>query len=252
MNVTASQIKGALAKKHGDSYKDYFLTEVKTGRSWGTGLLKIDAVAIKKSWAHPCVTGYEIKVNRNDFLADEKWAGYLPYCHRFNFVCPPGIIDISEIDPQVGLIYYNQEKSSFYTKKKSLFRNVDIPADLYLYIIFSRLEDRPYPFFNSSREYFTEWLNNKLSTRNLAYKVNSKIISELSRLEINTELFERYKKENQIYQQLSSLIHTHSNRWVDSSNVVERLEELIVNQGDGGKYKVIVEKIEKLLEGING
>ena len=67
MSMTAYQIKGALSLKH--DKKDYFLEEVKTGRTWGSqGLLKFDAVPIKKSWENPCVTEYEIKVNRNDFL----------------------------------------------------------------------------------------------------------------------------------------------------------------------------------------
>jgi len=246
--VTASQIKGALAEKH-QKTGDYFLTEVKTGAT-GTGLRKIDAIAVKKSWANPCVTGYEIKVNRNDFLSDEKWVNYLPYCHRFNFVCPVGLIDVSEMDQSVGLIYYNPEKSSFYTKKKSLFRNVDIPADLYLYIIFSRLNDQPYPFFSSKREYFQEWLNNKINNRELSYKVKSKIIDELRRLDIDKETFDRYKKENETYYQLLRLIRIQSNEWTISGNVVERFEQLMVYHGDGGRYKVIVEKIEKLLEGL--
>ena len=62
--VTSTEIKIALSYKH---IKDFFLTECKSGSTWFTvpGDMKIlDALAIRKSWANPCFTGYEIKVSR--------------------------------------------------------------------------------------------------------------------------------------------------------------------------------------------
>jgi hypothetical protein len=48
------------------------MTEVKNGPTqWGKHY-RMDAVAIKKSWANPCITCYEVKVDRQDFLRDEK------------------------------------------------------------------------------------------------------------------------------------------------------------------------------------
>lgn len=56
---------------------DVFVPECKNGSTWETyysdqRLLKLDGWAMKKSWKNPCMTGYEIKVDRSDFLNDEK------------------------------------------------------------------------------------------------------------------------------------------------------------------------------------
>lgn len=67
-SVRADEIKRALSKRHTD---DLFLTEVKTSATWSNKeLLKFNAFAIKKSWAKPRLTGYEVKVSRADFLND--------------------------------------------------------------------------------------------------------------------------------------------------------------------------------------
>ena len=73
---TSTEIKIALSHKH---IKDFFLTECKSGSTWFSpvGDMKIlDALAIRKSWASPCFTGYEIKVSRSDFLRDTKFYTY--------------------------------------------------------------------------------------------------------------------------------------------------------------------------------
>lgn len=102
--MKASFIKQVLAKKHS---KDFFLCEVKTGPSWYTsGLGIIDAWAMKKSWANEKVTGYEIKVSRSDFVKDEKWTNYLPFCNEFYFICPKDLIKRDEVGGLIcGLTY---------------------------------------------------------------------------------------------------------------------------------------------------
>lgn len=85
--VRADMIKAALAIRHKE---DSFFTEVRNGPAVANELLILDAVAFKRSWANPCITGYEIKVSRSDFLADEKWRGYLMYCNQW-FVWRPGV-----------------------------------------------------------------------------------------------------------------------------------------------------------------
>lgn len=42
---------------------------------------------------------FEFKVTRQDFLRDEKWKYYLPYCHTFTFVTPPNLITIEDLNP---------------------------------------------------------------------------------------------------------------------------------------------------------
>ncbi len=132
--VTAGQILSKLKKMHTqkpDPYTlpDAFYSEVKTGRT-RPGYLRLDAVAIKKSWAKPCIIGYEIKVKRSDFLRDKKWQNYQKYCHEFWFVSPPGIVKVEDLDAvgcgDVGLIYYSAEHDTLFTKRRALYRKIDL------------------------------------------------------------------------------------------------------------------------------
>ena len=132
--VTAAQILKKLETLHTQKANprqlpDAFYTEVKTGRS-RPGYLRFDAVAIKQSWARPCITGYEIKVSRSDFLRDKKWQNYQKYCHEFYFVSPPGIVKVEDLDKlgcgDVGLIYYSAEHDTLFAKRRAMYRKIDL------------------------------------------------------------------------------------------------------------------------------
>ena len=128
--VTAAQILKKLETLHTKKadprqLPDAFYTEVKTGRS-RPGYLRFDAVAIKQSWARPCITGYEIKVSRSDFLRDKKWQNYQKYCHEFWFVCPPGVVKLDELPGDVGLMYYSPEHDALFTKRRAMYRRIDL------------------------------------------------------------------------------------------------------------------------------
>ena len=179
MPIPASAIKRALSVKHS---RDFFLTECKTGATWANDrLLIMDSIAIKKSWAHPHFYGYEIKVTRADFLSDEKWVGYLDYCHSFSFVCPKDIIFANDLPSHVGLLYFNPEKQSLRTVKKAVIRQIELPADLLYYIILSRIDSSQYPFFSTRKEYFLAWLQNKIDNKEISYRIRSKIGEELQK-----------------------------------------------------------------------
>ncbi|HEY0797748.1 MAG TPA: MmcB family DNA repair protein [Candidatus Baltobacteraceae bacterium] len=49
---------------------------------------------------------YEIKSSRADFLRDDKWERYLPFCTHFAFVAPAGMIARWELNREIGLIEY--------------------------------------------------------------------------------------------------------------------------------------------------
>lgn len=216
MKVKAHEIKYALSKKHS---QDFFLTEVKNGATWTSrDLVIMDALAIKKSWAKPCFTGYEVKVSRNDFLNDEKWPVYKKLTHRFYFACPTGLIQPDELPDDVGLVWYNPETGSLYTKKKARFREIEISADMLYYIILSRLENTEHPFFNSREEYFREWLKHKKETKELGILVGTELIKRLSNtekkakdLERKVEVLERYKR---IIGEIGEVLKKHGlNNW---------------------------------------
>lgn len=181
IKVRSHVIKDALSKRH---LGDLFMTEVKNGPTHTAGkgeLLIMDAMAIKKSWAIPCIDGYEIKVDRQDFLRDEKWMGYKAYCNRLSFVCPRGLIEPEELPDDIGLIYYNPDKRTLYTKRKAIYREIEVSADMLYYIMMNKLDSDRHPFFSGQREVLENYVIDKEERRALGRKVESKLLEELNR-----------------------------------------------------------------------
>ncbi len=156
--ITASQILGLLTVKHSD---DVFIPECKTGPSMCVEHLRMDAWAMKRSWAHPLTISYEIKVRRSDFLQDYKWREYLPYCNQLFFVCPPGVIEKNELPPEAGLIVSSTNGTRLYTKKKAPQRDVSIPEELWRYILMHRTAIKKEDSRPSSHDFWQQWLQNK-------------------------------------------------------------------------------------------
>lgn len=256
MKIRADIIKKALSKKHS---RDFFLTEVKNGPTHIAApgeLLILDALAIKRSWTQPRITGYEIKVSRQDFNKDEKWPGYLKYCHYFNFVCPRGLIQPEELPDEVGLIWYNQEKDSLYTRRKAVFRDIEISADLLWYIIICRLESGRHPFFSSVREYFQAWVEDRAETRELGYRVGTKLVRELKKAikekEVAERKLKRYESDVRELEQIREIAQTAGiSRW----RLVEGIREALtfgVTSRIEAKVNTIIREAEKLKEMISG
>ena len=102
--ITASQVLDLLASRH---HKDVFVRECKGGPTWGGGSPRLDGWAMRKSWTHPCMWGYEVKVSRSDWLRDQKIAAYLPLCNVLYVVAPSGIVQPEELPDSVGLLVVN-------------------------------------------------------------------------------------------------------------------------------------------------
>lgn len=130
--MTAADVINLLAQKHSE---DVFVPECKTGES-STGYSRMDAWVMKKSWSNPLVVAYEVKVDRQDFLRDDKWRKYLDYCNQFYFVAPKGIIQPEELPADVGLMWVTGTR--LFTKRKAPYRDVVVPEDLYRYILMAR------------------------------------------------------------------------------------------------------------------
>lgn len=253
MKVRADQIKHALSKRHTD---DFFLTEVKNGPThFNNELLIMDAFAMKKSWANPCLTAYEIKVSRNDFQQDQKWPGYLQYCNQFSFVCPTGLIQPDELPEEVGLIYYNPEKSTLYTKRKAKHRLVDIPKELYIYIIMNRLESDRHPFFTTKREYFEALIADREDRKRIGNYVRKQVYDHIRELDkeisdLKRQL-QRYKRDEDFKENVKSLlqecgIQTH---WGWEERLKERLMTGISTEikREVELAKLAIEKLQKLV-----
>ncbi len=161
--VRAGDVIKLLAAKHAE---DVFIPECKNGPSMGVGasMLRMDALAFRRSWANPLVTGYEVKVSRSDFLRDEKWRGYLPMCNEFYFVCPPGVIKPEEVPEPAGLLYTAGTRTL--RKKKAKYRDIVMPEEVYLYILFSRARISGWDLMdrgdmNYKVEFWKKWLEQK-------------------------------------------------------------------------------------------
>lgn len=73
---------------------------------------------------------YEVKSSRADFWSDVnagKYRRYLPYCNRLYFVCPAGLVKLSEVPQGCGLIT-RQPHGGFRAVKPAVPREVETPS----------------------------------------------------------------------------------------------------------------------------
>ena len=211
--MTSQEILKLLAIRH---RRDIFLAEVKNGPTMGPGgkqLVRMDAWAMTRSWTHFIVRGYEIKVNRGDFLRDDKWMNYLPLCNEFYFIAPPDIIKSDELPKEAGLMLAG--KSIRTIKKASRRTDVVIPESLYRYILMFRVN----PLDNrkrmdttgnitgemrgaNRREFWQNWLKEGILSKKIGQRVAyrkeqeyRRVMSENKQLKRKTEQLEIFKKQ---------------------------------------------------------
>ena len=232
--MTATFIKKALEYRHS---RDFFLCEVKTGPTW-EGLGKIDAWAMAKSWANPRVLAYEIKVNRSDFLSDNKWMKYLPFCNEFYFACPKDLIKEKEVPDKCGLVYIS-DKGRVRTVIKAKYHD-EIDKHIFLYILMNRIKSDCYPFHKDGREYLKDWLKNKDEDKSLSLRVSSTLIKRLS--EATSEL-EKFKSTAQDFYDIRDMLEKED---VEGWSIASKIENLIEKSKTKDADKI--KKLRKLFE----
>jgi hypothetical protein len=131
--IDSRQILNALAVQHKD---DVFIPECKNGQSWGNDLLKLDAWVLKRTYSPLTTIGYEIKCSRQDFERDQKWTGYLGFCHYFYFVCPAGLIKAADLPPGVGLVWVSAS-GTLHTKHKATRMSNPDPTEMNKLLIYA-------------------------------------------------------------------------------------------------------------------
>lgn len=159
---------------------------------YGEGVPRADLVEIKPSYTRFCVSIYEIKVSRADFLNDiktSKWRNYLPHCHRFYFATPTGLIDKKEIPEEAGWIACGDR--GWKTMKAAPVLQAEIPKETLLSLLFMKqriAHARPRRYlvrecygYNSD-----SWMRDRL------YRALGKEIGDALR---NKDLYERKKHE---------------------------------------------------------
>lgn len=214
-SITAKDILTLLENKHS---ADVFVPECKTGATQGYALSpeaimrKLDAWVMKKSWANPLVIGYEIKTHRGDFLSDKKWQNYLDYCNEFYFVCPTNLIQRDELPAEAGLLWVSKTGTMLYTKKKAPNRiNVEIPDQIYRYILMSRVriinEHRQEKISKSA--YWQYWLKEKRLDASLGYNVGKALAKTIEeKIDKIGRENETLKEENDRLQEVKELVKT--------------------------------------------
>ena len=227
--ITANTILKALWTKH---IEDVFISECKVGPSRHRGCPRLDAWAMKKSWASPLTTGYEIKVSRSDFLNDTKWASYLLYCNELYFVCPAKIILVEEVPEQCGLMYISSTGTRLYIKKKAPYRDVDIPVELYIYILMGRVRIVGEYQKADAVEYWKGWLKDKKEDQELGYRVSEKVRKKVDSVErINRSLTEKMEDYDDIRQLILDL-GLDLNKTYLKYSVEKRVKEILTGIPD--------------------
>jgi hypothetical protein len=100
---------------------------------------RADLVVCKPSYQRFCLSIYEIKVTRADFLSDirsGKWRDYLPHCDRFYFAVCKGVLQKSDIPNDAGLVVRGNKGWST-IKSAPVFKN-GIPIDTMKSLIFAK------------------------------------------------------------------------------------------------------------------
>lgn len=180
----ARQVVDLLAQRH---RRDLFFAEVKDGPTHGTTHLRLDALAIAKSWSPVQLMGYEVKVSRSDWLGDRKWTEYLGYATTFSLVAPAGVLELEELPPGIGYVQVSETGKSLRTVRKAAYRDIDPPALLLLYLLMSRMvpgDPHAYEWTRERRiEQWKEKLERDRECRRIGYAVGAKLRERIEELE---------------------------------------------------------------------
>lgn len=174
MEIRADVIKKALADR-AKSRHNIFFTEVYTNDGEYSNQ-RFDGLEFH-GVHNTSIYGYEVKVQRGDFLQDGKWTGYLNFCNEFSFVCPEGLIKEDELPLEVGLIYYKLN-GRLRIKRRAVAREIKPPFKMITALLFNRIQGERHPFFSENREAILSYLADKEERKTTAVNFENKLIKE--------------------------------------------------------------------------
>lgn len=181
-----------------------------------------DILTIRKSFSKPLPTIYEIKVNRSDFLSDVnsgKWIKYLPYCQKFFFAVPRGMVRKGEVPDGAGLIL-RSEKGWRVSKNTRLREYKPLPNDVMFALLFRHLAEIRRV---RSLEERTAWMKNKkLSDK--AVHFSSEIRVEIAKMERRIEDYKDSRADNRAVKFVQRL----------ARNLGMKYEDVVESCGWGG------------------
>lgn len=223
--IRASDVINLLRIKHAE---DVFLTEVTVGGVFKMNAKRqrLDAIAMKPSWTDKgAVIGYEVKVDRGDFLNDGKWRDYLDSCEQFYFVAPKGLIQSNELPPEAGLMEVSTNVKRITCRKRAIVRMGAIGDDTWRRMVmllrYGKVSDPQWKPFS-----FEEWR---------AYYAHRDERSKIGK-EIGRRIADKMRSEKSAVAERERLIER-------SRSLVDKLRE----NGLIDQYGGMTEKAEKLL-----
>lgn len=168
--MKSSDVISLLRAKHAS---DVFAHEVKDGPTWNGSPMRLDGWAMRRSWTRPCMTGYEVKVSRSDWLADKKWPAYVNLVNEFYLVAPDGVILESEVPDGIGFLRVAKTGTRLFTVRKAAWREPDPGAVMTLmqYVLQSRATIDA-PRTPNTVEGWKQWLAEKEEKRRIGYNVS--------------------------------------------------------------------------------
>lgn len=102
--------------------------------TWGDKRIDAAIVDVRTRW----IRGFEIKISRADWLADEKWMQYSEFLSSLSVVCPEGLIQKIEVPKPFGLLWISESKWGGFRhdwiKRPKRFQTRDGMAWLFTYM----------------------------------------------------------------------------------------------------------------------
>ncbi len=171
--ISARDVLDLLRCRHSE---DVFVDECKDGPTHGRRHLRLDAWAMRRSWVNACISGYEIKVARSDFVRDDKWRGYLPLVNEFYFVAPRGVVDKDELAPEAGLLEVSKNCRRLTCRKKAMYTDAPDAEMAMRYILMSRVKIFPPNFYSANTlEDWQLWLASRKRSKEIGYEVRCRL-----------------------------------------------------------------------------
>lgn len=231
--------------------QDVFVTECKTGPTQTADKCpRLDAWAMNRSWANARVTGYEVKVSRSDFLRDAKWHQYLAYCNDFYFVCPQGILDVSEIPADAGLIEASKNNRRLLLRKKSPVRSIEIPESIFRYILMSRASIKKESYFHKDARYWRDWLEERQRNKEVGHDVAQHLSKVAREIHWESETIkresERIKSEFADVRRVLEELGITSSTWRVGHDVRDRIK--LIQKIQGSDFMKTLRTIESSLD----
>jgi hypothetical protein len=211
-----------LEAKHG---RDLFFSEVKDGPTWGGTHLRLDAIAIRKSWSPVRIMAYEVKVSRSDWLNDRKWEAYLPLAHELSIVAPKDVVRLDELPEKVGLFEVAATGGALRTQRKPTFREIEPPWSLLLYLLMSRtIPGDPHAGHKPTREErIASWKASVEGGRDLAYRVSDGLRKRI-------EAAERAGRKAPELDDLEEWLHENKCGW--GGSILERVKRVMYSRSE--------------------